>query len=229
MALQIHIGTGLKGASICLSLLLAACMDDNAPPQHADRGTATRQSIPLQPAATTDQGTPLASVGLRGSLGPATPDLPPSPLPPEPEVPFLGPDDEIATASIAAALNARPAFEVKVGFAPGDGTMALSTALADALAQTAPAGMAGRYMVAGEVALSSLETGETGISITWNIRDARGRLLGTITQTSAAPAAKIATYWGERAKSAARSAAEGINALIAPEALAATRHHGNAS
>tara|TARA_R110000824_G_scaffold390760_8_gene587747 strand:- start:4961 stop:5650 length:690 start_codon:yes stop_codon:yes gene_type:complete len=229
VALQNHIGTGLKGAALCLLLSLAACMDDNTPPQHADRSTATRQSVPLQPVSTTEQGAPLTSFGLRGSLGPAAPDLPPSPLPPEPEVPFLGPDDEIATASIAAALNSRPAFDIKVGFAPGDGTTALSTALSDALDQTALAGMTGRYMVAGEVALSSLDTGETGISITWNIRDARGRLLGTITQTSTAPASRIASYWGETAKSAARSAAEGINALIAPEALTTTRHHGNAS
>lgn len=140
-------------------------------------------------------------------------------------VPALGPDDRVASASIAQALAVKPEFDIRMGFAPGDGATALSTALADALKEAAPEGIAGRFLVQGQVAISSTDTGDTGIALTWAVQRADGAPMGEVTQTTTTSPSKIASFWGDFARSAAGPAAKGIAALVSGQ----TRHDGNAS
>lgn len=140
-------------------------------------------------------------------------------------VPSLGPDDDVATASIAKALAVKPDFDVIMGFAPGDGAQALRTAMRKALAKSAPPGHAGHFYVRGEVTLSSTGTGDTDIAINWQVARADGALIGTITQTSVVSPSKIAGIWGDFADSAVAPAAQGVRALLSPD----PRHQGNAS
>lgn len=143
----------------------------------------------------------------------------------EPEVPALGPDDEIASASIAAILAAKPAFEIAMGPAPGNGAEELKAELAKELARTAPAGDTARYRVRGDVTLSSTEGGDVGIAIRWQVASADGRPIGTVVQTQETAPSRIASYWGDLAKKAAAPAADGILAMLKP----APMFPGNAS
>lgn len=141
------------------------------------------------------------------------------------DVAELGPDDEIATANIAAILTAKPRFEIAMGPAPGDGAAALKSALEDELSRMSPAGDTGRYLVRGEVAVSSTDTGDAGVAIRWQVTAAGGQSIGIVTQTRAAAPSRIASYWGDLAKAAAEPAAKGILAMLKP----APRLPGNAS
>jgi hypothetical protein len=143
----------------------------------------------------------------------------------EADVPALGPDDEIASASIAAILAAKPVFEIAMGPAPGNGAEELKAELAKELARTAPAGDAARYRVRGDVTLSSTEGGDVGIAIRWQVASADGRPIGTVIQTQETAPSRIASYWGDLAKKAAAPAADGILAMLKP----APMFPGNAS
>ncbi|HEX7776073.1 MAG TPA: hypothetical protein VF449_06055 [Parvibaculum sp.] len=146
-------------------------------------------------------------------------------------VPYAGIDDTLApsdsTGSIdaAAAFPAAPpsGFEIAMGPAPGDGADALKAALIDALRKAAP--LPGRYLLRGEVTVSTVPTGDMGVSIRWFVRTPDGRLIGTVTQEQAVSPSRIASYWGDLATDAAEPAATGILALLKPE----SRLPGNAS
>jgi hypothetical protein len=142
---------------------------------------------------------------------------------------MFGPDERIATTSLAAIMATHPDFDIVMGFAPGDGATALKAAMEDALMKAVPPGTFGHYRLAGHVELSTLDTGDTGITIEWRLATAKGQWLGSVTQKGATAPSRIATYWGDFAKSAAEPAAEGIRALIVPANLAKARHQGNAS
>jgi len=196
-------------------LALAACNVDPGP-------TAETAPARSEVAAKSSLPAPAATFDLRGSLD----EQPEIPTPAENiAVPSLGPDEKVATNSIANALAIRPQFDIHMGFAPGDGAAALTTALKDALKETAPKGIAGRYRIDGHVDISSTETGDTGIALTWAVKRADGAPMGEVTQTTTTSPSKIASFWGDFAKSAATPAARGIAALIA----APSRQEGNAS
>lgn len=206
------------GAAATLSLLtLAACTANPGPvaettPSPGLSETLGQVSLPA----------PEVMLNLRGSLD----EREKSPAPAETfAVPALGPDEKVATESINRALAARPQFDIKMGFAPGDGATALSTALQKALTEAAPKGIAGRFRIDGHVDISSTETGDTDVALTWAIRRADGALMGEVTQTTTTSPSKIASFWGDFAKSAADPAAKGIAALIAGQ----SRQQGNAS
>ena len=112
-----------------------------------------------------------------------------------------------------------------MGFAPGDGATALATALQEALSEAAPKGIAGRFKILGHLTISSTQTGDTGIALTWAVQRADGAPLGEVTQTTTTSPSKIAGFWGDFAKSAAGPAARGIAALVSGQ----TRQQGNAS
>lgn len=215
-----HMPRRLRVTAAIVLLGLAACADD------------ATQSIPMPasfaegvsgPATITPMGlgTP-AGLHLRGSI--ANNDGPRAPIEAL-SVPSLGPDDDVATASIAKVLAVKPDFDVTIGFAPGDGAQALSTAMQKALARSAPPGHAGHFHIRGEVTLSSTDKGDIGIAITWQVARADGAPIGTITQTSIVAPSKIAGIWGGFADSAVAPAAQGICALLSP----VPQHKGNAS
>jgi hypothetical protein len=190
-------------------LLLAACSTDPAP--------TTNKALPISPS----QGSSVP-FSLRGSLD----EKPENPAPLEAiAVASLGPDEQVASAEITKALATRPRFDIKMGFTPGDGAAALCSALAEALDTAAPKGIDGRFQIDGHIDISSTETGDTGIALTWAVRDASGAAIGQVTQTTTASPSKIAGFWGDFAKSAAAPAAKGIVALIASQ----SRQQGNAS
>ena len=149
-----------KGAAAGLGLLvLAACNTDPGP-------TADAPPAPNRAETIADTPLPAAAVSLdlRGSLDETVASRAAS----EPiAVPSLGPDETVARDSIANALSIRPQFDIHMGYAPGDGAAALAKALKEALKGTAPKGIAGRYRIDGHVDISSTETGDTGVALTW--------------------------------------------------------------
>ena len=211
-------GKWRKGAVVGLSLLvLAACNLD--PELTADAPSSLNRSETL---AKSPLPAPTVTLNLRGSLDePAENPAPAETI----AVPSLGLDDQVATDSIAKALDTRPQFDIRMGFAPGDGTTALSAALKEALNQTAPKGIPGRFIIRGRVEISSTETGDTDVALTWAVRRADGAAMGEVTQTTTTSPSKIASFWGDFAKSAAGPAAKGIAALIASPSW----HEGNMS
>ncbi len=224
-----HMPRRLRVKAAIVLLGLAACADDATLSMPTPASFANQASGPvtITPLGLTSP----VGLRLRGSInGPS--DNNPSDsndtsrsLIDTLSVPSLGPDEDVATASIAKALAVKPDFDVSMGFAPGDGAEALSTAMRKALIRSAPPGHAGHFHVRGEVTLSSTDTGDTGISIDWQVAHADGALIGTITQTSAVSPSKIAGIWGDFADSAVAPAAQGVRALLSP----VSRHEGNAS
>ena len=207
-----------KGAAAGLCLLtLAACNTDPGPtadtPLTRNRPeTIAEASLPA----------PAVSLDLRGSLDEAVAN----PAASEPvAVPSLGPDETVARDSIANVLSIRPQFDIHMGYAPGDGATALTSALKEALNETAPEGIAGRYRIDGHVDISSTETGDTGVALTWAVMRGDGAPMGEVTQTTTTSPSNIASFWGDFAKSAAGPAAKGIAALI----TVPSRQEGNAS
>lgn len=132
------------------------------------------------------------------------------------DVAALGPDDRIATVSIAAIMAVKPTFDIAIGPAPGDGAEALKAALQSELAKAAPSGDPSRYHVRGEVTVSSTETGDVGVAIRWQVAAPDGRPIGTVTQKRATAPSRIASYWGNLAKAAAEPAADGILEMLKP-------------
>lgn len=215
-----HMPRRLRVTAAIVLLGLAACADDATPgaPMPASFAGPAGGPVTISPAGS---GTS-TGLHLRGSID--NNDGPHAPFDTL-NVPSLGPDEDVATASIAKALAAKPDFDVTMGFAPGDGAQALSIAMRKALAQTAPSGHAGHFHVRGEVTLSSTDTSDTAIAIKWQVARADGTLIGTITQTSAVSPSKIAGIWGDLADLAVAPAAQGVRALLSP----LPRHEGNAS
>lgn len=203
-------------AALCL-LALAACNAELGPTAEAPRAASRPEMI-----AETPLPAPVVKLDLRGSLDEAAT----SPAQADAiAVPSLGPDEKVARDSIAKALSIRPQFDIHMGYAPGDGAAALAAALKEALNETAPKGIAGRYRIDGHVDISSTETGDTGVALTWAVKRDDGAPMGEVTQTTTTSPSKIASFWGDFAKSAAGPAAKGIAALIA----APSRQEGNAS
>jgi hypothetical protein len=207
----------ISAAAATALLALTGCIDD-APPA----------SPVAMPEASSTNAT---GMGLRGAVYQAEippPEPAPDPLP-SPDIASLGPDDLVATASIAASIAAHPDFDIEMGFAPGDGAEALKTAMTEALARALPGGMKGRYRLRGDVAIATLETGDTRVSITWRLTGLNGALIGEVRQTGSASAWDIASHWGDFARSAVEPAAKGISDLIAPQNIGKVGHPGNAS
>lgn len=134
----------------------------------------------------------------------------------------LGTDDDFATGSIArltdaATPGARLHFDIDMAPTPGDGREALASALGEALSRRAPTSQwnEGRYLLRGEVALAGTATGDTGLSIRWQVMTEDGQLLGTVSQVSATGPASVAHHWGTLAGDAAEAAASGVLAILA--------------
>ena len=126
-----------------------------------------------------------------------------------------GTADPVVTGSIATPET--PRFEIAVGPAPGDGSLALSRALETSLDQrmkTATWISGGPWRIEGSIATASRKDGLTDISIRWQVKSEDGRLLGEVTQLNALDAAQIAGRWDGVAKTAGEAAAEGVMGVL---------------
>lgn len=169
----------------------------------------------------------MASFGGNGAGGQTMAALAPGDLGPDEtlagsRVGNMGTDDDFATGSIARLADAttpgaRLHFDIDMAPAPGDGREALASALGEALSRRAPTSQwnEGRYLLRGEVALAGTATGDTGLSIRWQVMTEDGQLLGTVTQVSATGPASVAHHWGPLAGDAAEAAASGVLAVLA--------------
>jgi len=192
--------------AVALLLPLASCLaPDNA--RLNARPVAAAEAFGLR--GPVDGATEI----ITGSIAPAAPIALA-----QPDVPFMAPDEAVATESIAESLNKRPQFAIEMGFAPGDGASALKAALSEALARVPPSGLSGTYRLRGTVTVANTDTGATQVMINWLVARADGIEIGSVQQQSETNPSEIAAYWGDFARSSAQPAAEGIYALLSTEA-----------
>lgn len=119
------------------------------------------------------------------------------------------------TGSIAGSVTA--SVPSVVG-APGDGSTALTGALQRELTRggialsdpSAPTA----YRVEGRVKLGEGREGKQPITIDWDVKDPKGKKLGTVSQKNEIPQGSLDGAWGKTADAAAAAAAQGILKLI---------------
>ena len=154
--------------------------------------------------------TPSAPIGV-GAVSPT----PVGSLPPTTAI--STPPQQIAAAQPAAPKEPLGAVVSSLSGAPGDGNNALAKALQAELSKnginTANAGTAG-YRVDGVVKMGLVSDGKQPIQIDWNVKDAQGKKVGTVTQKNEIPAGSLDTSWGKTADAAASAAAQGILKLL---------------
>jgi hypothetical protein len=104
--------------------------------------------------------------------------------------------------------------------APGDGTRSLARAMELALRQAsisviegdAPAGK--HFSVAGKVAMAPAAEGKQKVTVSWTLLDPDGGQIGQVNQENAVAAGSLNGRWGDVAYAVAKSAADGIVALL---------------
>jgi len=102
--------------------------------------------------------------------------------------------------------------------APGDGSVALTSALQRELTKSGitlsdrPA--AQTYKVEGKVVVGQGVNGKQPIQIDWNVWDAKGKKLGTVSQKNEVPQGSLDGAWGKVADAAAQAAVQGIVKLL---------------
>ncbi|MGV8998197.1 MAG: hypothetical protein ACOH12_14750 [Parvibaculaceae bacterium] len=200
--------------AVALLLPLASCLAPDNAPQATPRSA---ESFGLR--GPVDGETEL----ITGSITPSAPLPAPVPqvslsqAPAQSAVPFMGPDETVASASIAESLNTHPRFAIEMGFAPGDGATSLKAALAKALDDVPPSGQSGQYRLRGTVTVENTDTGDIRVRINWLLTRADGKEIGSVEQQSDTNPSDIAAYWGDFARSSAKPAVEGIYALLSTE------------
>jgi hypothetical protein len=104
--------------------------------------------------------------------------------------------------------------------APGDGSVALTTAIQRELTRSgvaltqAPSGQT--YRVEGKVVVGEGQNGKQPIQIDWDVKDPAGKKLGTVSQKNEIPQGSLDGSWGKTADAAASAAAQGILKLLPP-------------
>ncbi|HEX3500426.1 MAG TPA: hypothetical protein VHT04_13990 [Stellaceae bacterium] len=104
--------------------------------------------------------------------------------------------------------------------APGDGTRSLARAMELALRQASVsvaegADSAGKHFtVAGKVTLAPAAEGKQTVTVSWTLLDPDGSQIGQVNQENAIAAGSLDGRWGDVAYAVAKSAADGIVALL---------------
>ena len=102
--------------------------------------------------------------------------------------------------------------------APGDGKTSLAEALRSELNRNgidvADAVKPGAYRVEGKVAVGQATGGKQPIQIDWQVKDAKGKKLGSVSQKNEIQAGSLDGAWGQTADAAAAAAAQGIVKLL---------------
>ncbi len=118
----------------------------------------------------------------------------------------------IASGSVAASVPS-------VVGAPGDGSVSLTSALQKELSKNGVAlsdasAAAAAYKVEGRVKLGETRDGKQPITIDWDVKDPKGKKLGTVSQKNEIPQGSLDGPWGKTADAAAAAAAQGILKLL---------------
>lgn len=181
--------------------------------------TSLAAAIPAQSAAVAQAGAGAAPAGVgaqapQPQAGAAPQPASAGPVPPAPQPAVAkastGPDAAIA------GKDQRTAVPTLAG-APGDGNAALADALRRELTKNGvpvAEGAAASYKVLGRVAMGQPKDGKQTIQIDWNVQNAAGKSLGTVTQKNEVPQGSLDGQWGRTADAAAAAAAQGILKLI---------------
>ncbi len=119
----------------------------------------------------------------------------------------------------AAAGTAVTAVVPSVVGAPGDGGVSLTNAIQQELQKNGiglarGAGGANTYRVEGKVKLGAGKNGTQPIQIDWQVKDPKGKKLGTVSQKNQIPEGSLNGAWGATAKAAAAAATQGILKLL---------------
>lgn len=124
-------------------------------------------------------------------------------------------------AATASPVTGGPIAVVpRVSGAPGDGSDALTDAIRRELSKSGVsvaeqgAAAASAYRVEGKVKLGTSREGKQPIQIDWDVKDAQGRKLGTVSQKNEVPQGSLDGAWGQTADAAAAAAAQGILKLM---------------
>ncbi len=122
------------------------------------------------------------------------------------------------TGSISSGESITASVPSVVG-APGDGSAALTSAIQRelskggvALSDQASASKA--YKVEGRVKVGESREGKQPITIDWDVKDPKGKKLGTVSQKNEIPQGSLDGTWGKTADAAAAAAAQGILKLL---------------
>lgn len=102
--------------------------------------------------------------------------------------------------------------------APGDGSVALTSAIQRELTRSGVAltesASAQTYKVEGKVVVGQGANGKQPIQIDWDVKDPQGKKLGTVSQKNEIPQGSLDGAWGKTADAAASAAAQGIVKLL---------------
>lgn len=182
-----------------------------------NRGSASSEVPVASNSVAPASGTPLADASASKKGRQATASLPQAQTPPA-EPPAARP----AVASPASTQIV--AVVPRVQGAPGDGSQSLSEAIRQEL-QGRGVGLvevasANTYRVEGIVKLGEAKDGKQPILIEWQVKDPKGKKLGTVSQRNEIPAGSLDGEWGATAQQAAGAAVQGIVKLL-PQKTAA--------
>lgn len=122
------------------------------------------------------------------------------------------------TGSIAPTGSVTASIPSVVG-APGDGGTALTSAIQRELSRGGVAlangpATAAAYKVEGRVKVGESRDGKQPITIDWDVKDPKGKKLGTVSQKNEIPQGSLDGQWGKTADAAAAAAAQGILKLL---------------
>lgn len=124
------------------------------------------------------------------------------------------------TGSIARSGPVTAMVPSVVG-APGDGSVALTGAIQRELTRSGisltTAASAQTYTVEGKVVVGQGQNGKQPIQIDWDVKDPKGKKLGTVSQKNEIPQGSLDGAWGKTADAAASAAAQGIIKLLPPQ------------
>lgn len=170
--------------------------------------------LPTQSAAAVAMSTPSAATG---TVSPAATPLSysgPAASPPASPSAAGGP---ATTGSIARDGGVAAMVPSVVG-APGDGSVALTSAIQRELTRSGVAltetASAQTYKVEGKVVVGQGQNGKQPIQIDWDVKDPQGKKLGTVSQKNEIPQGSLDGAWGKTADAAASAAAQGIVKLL---------------
>ncbi len=122
-----------------------------------------------------------------------------------------------ATTTGSLATNGATAVIVPVRGAPGDGAQSLTAAIQRELQRSGVAvggGGPNVYKVEGKVAVGGGKDGKQPIQIDWEVKDPKGKRVGTVSQKNEIPQGSLDGAWGQTADAAAAAAAQGIVKLL---------------
>lgn len=138
--------------------------------------------------------------------------------PPPAQTPATYPAAAGGPTTGSISRDAVTAMVPSVTGAPGDGSVALTSAIQRELTRSGVAltetPSAQTYRVEGKVVVGEGQNGKQPIQIDWNVKDPQGKKLGTVSQKNEIPQGSLDGAWGKTADAAASAAAQGILKLL---------------